>query len=339
MTAQPLVSFLLSCHNGDQWLGDALQSIASQTFTEFEAILINDGSTDNSREMLEAWAKHDSRCRVFSKERSGLPDSLNFGLSNCSGLWVARLDADDICEIDRIEQQVDAVFENDQLVLVGSSFYTFEQTNGHKHLVRVQKSHRHLVGRLETMRSFFPHSSAFIDRKMALNIGGYRPAYEGADDWDLWLRLSEVGKITAVQDPLVTIRIHGQQMTANNDGRPQVLDSYLGSATHFIRKFGGVEPRPTNASDDFARLKNQISQSLLTTRSFDLFSLIRLLQMDTSKYNIGILKLLHTINALRRNRLLTLAVRHKLLGSKIPKSAASSFLQDLSNPDINLHQS
>jgi len=326
MTAQPQVSFLLSCHNGDKWLNDALKSIAEQTFTEFEAILINDGSTDNSREILEAWAKSDSRYKVFTKEKSGLPDSLNFGLSICNGAWVARLDADDVCELDRIERQVDAVFDNDQLVLVGSSFYTFGETNGNRQLFNVRKSHRHLVKRLETLRSFFPHSSAFLNRDKALKIGGYQPALKRAEDWDLWLRLSELGEITAITEPLVNIRIHSEQISGINDGEDIILDAYLGSTIHFIRKFGGVAPHPVNDSDHFERLKDITKQNLIKAKSFELFSLIRSRQLNGPKLNIGPVSLIHFIYTLRRHRLLKLALRHKLVGSKIPESVASAFL-------------
>ena len=95
------ITVLMSVFNGERWLAESLKSILNQTFTDFEFIIINDGSTDGTLKILEKYAKQDSRIKIYYKENSGLTDSLNFGVSKAKGKWIARIDADDIAHHER----------------------------------------------------------------------------------------------------------------------------------------------------------------------------------------------------------------------------------------------
>ncbi|MCK4806384.1 MAG: glycosyltransferase family 2 protein [Candidatus Aegiribacteria sp.] len=101
----PAVSVLLPFRNAEQYFNEALVSITEQTFTDFEAVLINDGSEDSSLRIAEEWCLKDSRFILVNNVGSGLVDALNTGLERCSGTWIARMDADDISLPDRIEKQ------------------------------------------------------------------------------------------------------------------------------------------------------------------------------------------------------------------------------------------
>src|SRR5262249_42264689 len=102
MSSSPLVSVVMSVFNGEQFLAEAVESILSQSFRDFEFIVIDDGSTDNSATILESYLKKDSRLRVFHQENMGLVESLNRGCGLAQGRYIARMDADDISLRDRL---------------------------------------------------------------------------------------------------------------------------------------------------------------------------------------------------------------------------------------------
>ncbi|HIP11775.1 MAG TPA: glycosyltransferase family 2 protein, partial [Arcobacter sp.] len=102
----PMVSVLLSVYNGEKYLDEAIESILNQTYQDFEFIIINDGSTDKSLEIIEKYKKEDNRIVVISRENKGLIYSLNEGISQAKGKYIARMDADDISLATRFEEQV-----------------------------------------------------------------------------------------------------------------------------------------------------------------------------------------------------------------------------------------
>lgn len=94
---KPEVSVLMSVYNGERWLAESIESVLNQTFTDFEFLIVNDGSTDGSGEIINRYAEQDSRIHVFDKPNTGLADSLNYGIARAKGEWIARIDADDVC--------------------------------------------------------------------------------------------------------------------------------------------------------------------------------------------------------------------------------------------------
>src|SRR4051812_26679567 len=120
MAASPTVSVLMAVYNGEQYLREAVNSILSQTFKDFEFIIIDDGSTDRSPELLASYARADSRVKLISRPNKGLTKSLNEGLHAARGEFVARMDGDDISLPERFERQVSYLREHPEVVLVGS---------------------------------------------------------------------------------------------------------------------------------------------------------------------------------------------------------------------------
>ncbi|MCH7802039.1 MAG: glycosyltransferase family 2 protein [Chloroflexi bacterium] len=106
----------MSVYNGQRYLGAAIDSILAQTFQEFEFIIVDDGSTDNTESLIRAYS--DSRIRLISKPNTGLADSLNVGLEAAKGTWIARIDADDISEPQRLERQLQRIRASPELVLL-----------------------------------------------------------------------------------------------------------------------------------------------------------------------------------------------------------------------------
>jgi glycosyltransferase involved in cell wall biosynthesis len=238
----PKVSILTSCFNADNYLSDSIESILNQTLKDFEYILVDDGSTDNTLEIIKKYASQDERIIFSSKENTGLADSLNYGLRLAKGEWIARIDADDIALSKRLEYQIDFVKHSGKHVLVGSGCIETDEQGNFIKSHRYPSRHTSLVQRLEQLGPFFPHSSALIKRRVIQGIGGYRPRYTSSEDWDLWLRLAEVGLLGCVKEPLVRIRKRSASLSNADGGRLLHIMGVAATVCYLRRKAGLFDP-------------------------------------------------------------------------------------------------
>ena len=126
--AAPAITVLMSCFNAARWLEESINSVLKQSYTDFEFIIVDDGSTDNTLDIIYRFAATDSRIVVITKSNSGLSDSLNVGLKIAKGEWIARLDADDVCEPTRLEKQAELAFANSNLVFIGTGLTIIDDT-------------------------------------------------------------------------------------------------------------------------------------------------------------------------------------------------------------------
>ena len=235
MTSSPLVTVLVPIFNGEKYLRPALESIISQTFKSFEVLLINDGSTDNSINIMNEFASLDQRVRIIDKRNTGLTDTLNCGVAESMGAWISRMDQDDIASTKRLDLQVRKVNSDQSLILVGSNFETLDELTHKTKIYRIPNHHDHLVRRLHRLQGFFPHSSAMFHTESARRIGGYDQQALYNEDWDLWLRLSECGKIGSLPECLVTIRKHPLQMTENSGVIDPQGEAFVSSTLQLLR--------------------------------------------------------------------------------------------------------
>ena len=226
------VSVLMSCYNANKWLGEAIESVLQQTYKGFEFILVDDGSTDNTLEIIRNYGDKDKRIKIITKPNTGLTDSLNVGIFQAKGNWIARLDADDICLPDRLETQVSFMRNNAEVVLLGSGCVEIDERGCFAKEHRYPERHDALVKNLERSKKFFPHSASFYRTKTIKKIGQYRNNLNGAEDKDLWLRLSEIGKIVCLPQVLVKLRKHENSISY---GTSDML-GIAATVCHFLRK-------------------------------------------------------------------------------------------------------
>lgn len=233
----------MAVFNGSRWLGEAIESILAQTYENFELIIINDGSTDDSQVIAEAFAKKDSRIIVINRRNHGLSSSLNYGIQMASGEWIARLDADDIAEPSRFQRQLEVAQTDLSIVVLGSGF-SFIDENGSvtASFPQVDKNRSILNSLINGKGRVFPHSSALFKRRAALQVGGYRPRIRRSQDKDLWLRLSRLGRLESVNDVLVRIRRHTNQISHEASGYIQLVDSQIAAISYFIVNSGLSDP-------------------------------------------------------------------------------------------------
>ena len=208
------VSIIMSVYNGEEFLAEAMEGILGQTYRNWECIVINDCSADRTGEILERFQKRDSRVKVYTNEENmKLPASLNRALEIADGDYVLRMDADDICRRDRIEQQVRYMEAHPELAL--SCCRCFVLQGG---LANPTCLHRR--GGWEDVRGLFLFFNPIIHpgvifRRSALVSHVYDPRFSCTEDLRLWIQMLLDGeKIGVQEDYLLIYRIHENQVTA-----------------------------------------------------------------------------------------------------------------------------
>ena len=214
------VSFIMSVFNGEEWIDQAIKNILEQQFFNYEILIVNDGSTDSSEEIILSHLKFNKNIKYLPKRHSGLTDSLNYGLKKSSGKWIARIDVDDTSDKNRLIKQLKIVERNKNIVLCGSNFQ-IRKKNKIVFKSNLPEENNKLLYRLKNMKAYFPHSSALFLRDRALQVGGYRKAFRKSQDHDLWLRLSEIGEIACCKEFLVEINEHSNRISNSKLGWPQ----------------------------------------------------------------------------------------------------------------------
>ena len=264
----PVVSVLMSCYNGEKWIGDAIESVLHQTFRDFEFIIVDDGSRDKSLEIMNSYSAKDSRIRIIEKENTGLPDSLNVGIQAAKGDWIARIDTDDLCEPQRLKKQFDFAASDPELVLVGSAYHEIDEEGRVQKLQFYPETHTDLKKNLLHKKRFFAHSSAFYKTDAVRKAGGYRPRIKKSEDYDLWLRLSENGKLACIPEPLIRFRTHPGQISHEDSGKRQIADGRVALTSYWIRKFGYADP-VEKSEEEFRQFREWVVHKITEAKLFE----------------------------------------------------------------------
>jgi len=213
MKANPKISVVMSVFNGQRYLREAIDSILAQTMTDFEFIIIDDGSTDNTAGMIKLYK--DPRIRVVRHENKGLAASLNIGLNLAKAEIIARMDADDIALPDRFKTQIEEYARLGEPDVLGGHVEYISET-GHILGSRQQPVvHEDIVERLETRRCGTPiiHPTVFLKRASVIRHGGYDESFcHASEDYDLWLRMSRDCRFANTKRIVLRLRLHTQSM-------------------------------------------------------------------------------------------------------------------------------
>lgn len=196
----PEISVVMSVYNGEKYLDQSIKSILNQTFKDYEFIIIDDGSTDYTSKILSSYK--DERIKIVKNEKNiGLTKSLNLGIRLAKGEYIARQDADDISDPSRLEKLFN-VFEKDKyLGLVGSSFKIIDSNHRILRIVNVPTAEED-IRNIILDHNPFCHGSVMFKREVINKIGGYREFFRYAQDYDLWLRISENYRILNIGEVL-----------------------------------------------------------------------------------------------------------------------------------------
>ena len=241
MNRNPAISVVLPVYNAETYVREAVESILGQTFTDFELIIINDGSTDDSAAILRELAARDARIVLIEQPNGGLVSALNEGIKIARAGLIARMDADDVAMPERFALQHARMVQEPELAVLGSFFNIIDKDDSiirlYDDLPLTPAEARSTVGGF-----LVAHPAVMMRRDAVLKAGGYRKAFSHAEDYDLWLRMSDLGyAIANLPQPLLNYRKHGANVSEVHwqaNGRSGIL-AHL---AHRVRKAGLPDP-------------------------------------------------------------------------------------------------
>jgi len=242
----PLVSVLMPVHNGEPFLSDAVESILNQSYGDFELILIDDGSTDKTYEILQQFVQMDPRIKVFSNHSNlGLTKSLSSGLAKCRGEFIARHDADDLSEPDRFACQVGFLNNHPNHGVIGTAVTRIEHQGSKIDQPGIISGNNRIQSYLERVNPF-THGTVMMRKSVLDKVDGYRNCFYYSQDYDLWLRLSRVTFLENLSECLYKLRIHTDGISRKNH---YVQVQYAALATIFSKE------RLKNGEDSYKTLE------------------------------------------------------------------------------------
>ena len=207
------LSLIMPVFNAEKYLKDSIESILNQTFKDFEFIIINDGSSDNTGNIIKSFS--DPRIKYFTKTNSGLIETLNYGLKKCSYPIIMRMDADDIISSKKTENQL-IYFKKSKSILTGTSGYLIDSNGNKRAAIDLPTEHNDILKAMLKMSPSFIHPSVMFYKDAVLKVGGYDSKFKHAEDFDLFLRLSKIGKISNMSERLIYLRKHENNISLLN---------------------------------------------------------------------------------------------------------------------------
>jgi glycosyltransferase involved in cell wall biosynthesis len=203
----PKVSVVMSVHNEERYVSKAIQSILEQTFDDFEFIIIDDGSTDGTTEILSNYQQKDTRIRVLRHQsKKGLAQSLNEGIRIARGRYIARMDADDISLPTRLEKQVAFLDMHPEVGLVGTLCYEVDENDVIVRKWSLPSSTSDVRKALLDLNPLV-HTSVMVRKEVFDEIGYYNETLQYSQDYELWLRIARQYEIANLPEPLVMLRV------------------------------------------------------------------------------------------------------------------------------------
>jgi glycosyltransferase involved in cell wall biosynthesis len=213
MSGTPQISVLMPVHNSSRYLSQAVESILHQTLTDFEFLIIDDGSSDASPQILQAYVEQDARIQLTRQENRGIAKTRNQLLFQARGELVACMDADDVALPDRFARQVEFLQQHPQVVCLGGALDWIDYQGrclGHCPMPEDNAEiQRLLLGGI----SLLHHPTAMARRAALWQVGGYDETMVASSDLDLWLRLGEIGELANLPDTLLHYRLHRKSIT------------------------------------------------------------------------------------------------------------------------------
>ncbi len=242
LSGAPRVTVLLPVYDAERYLAEAVESILAQTFTDFELLAIDDGSRDGSVALLERYARRDPRVRLVSRAHAGLVATLNAGLSLARGALVARMDADDVALPRRLEIQVARLDRDPDLLCVGGAYEVIDAKGRRIDLVRPPEAPDQILAAALEGRSPICHPTALYRRERVLAVGGYDLAAPVAQDYDLWLRLMDIGPLANVSEVVLRLRYHAHSVSEREQAKQMAYARRICEAARERR--GLTDPPP-----------------------------------------------------------------------------------------------
>ena len=261
MSLNPEVSVVMSAFNSEEFISDSINSILNQEFKDFEFIIVNDGSTDNTLSIINKYQKIDNRIKVINQKNCGIPKSLNNAVSVANSNFIARIDADDISLPSRLSTQLKYLKSNSNLGFVFSSFILIDKS-GKKIQKKIISTNSYQVrSNLLNGINNIAHSSVMFRKDLFFEVGKYRNRFKKSQDIDLWIRMTDKYEFSnAGSEPLVFIRNHDNQISRNEND----IFKYISILSYLMRKNLRQDPldlKETEFNKFFEWIRNYLHSS------------------------------------------------------------------------------
>ncbi len=215
---QPFVTVLMPVYNADPYIREAIDSVLTQSYTNFELLIINDGSTDNSLQIIKSY--NDARIRLVENEGNlGLIETLNKGLNLAQGEYIARMDADDISMPTRLEKQVEFLDQHQEVAVLATTLVLINEDGKDQgywlddYNCKTIEQIKHTLPKINCIG----HPTVMMKSSVA-KLAGYNEHFLYNEDWGLWLTLLSDGHVIAKLDsPLLYYRIHSKRITSQSN--------------------------------------------------------------------------------------------------------------------------
>jgi glycosyltransferase involved in cell wall biosynthesis len=256
----PLLTVYITNFNYDQYIRQAVESVLSQSFDDLEIVIIDDGSTDNSRHTIETHYANHEKIRIIYQQNKGLNVSNNVAMQIANGKYIMRLDADDYLAEGALGKMVSKLEEDDKLGLVFPDYY---YVDGHGKVIGHEK--RHDFDNEVTLFDQPAHGACTMIRLEFLKqVGGYNESYNCQDGYELWVKFIQHYPISNLNEPLFYYRQHGNNLTKNEN---RILDTRAKINANFVKEFrhnvNTLAIIPIRGGDDDLAFHSLAGQNLL----------------------------------------------------------------------------
>jgi len=270
---KPKITVLMAVYNGEKYLHQAIESILNQTFKDFEFLIINDGSTDKTAKILQSY--HDPRIKIINNEKNiGLTASLNMGIDMSKSEYITRMDADDISLSTRFDKQINYMEENKDIALLGTFAHVIDENGS---IIGGMYKPTDDMDIKKTLKRVNPlvHGSIMMRRESLFSVGKYDPLFKKAQDYELWLRISNKYHIANLHEYLYERRIHEDSIEARYR-KEQLLYCILG----LIK----------NANSEVDALADELINIILTANFYHKYTLANLLSFISRLFSNSVNK-------------------------------------------------
>jgi glycosyltransferase involved in cell wall biosynthesis len=213
----PLITILMPAYNAEKYIAAAIASALDQTIADFELLIINDGSTDNTEKIIHSFT--DKRIRLINQPNQGVAAALNHGLSKANAGYIARFDADDISYPFRLERQYHFLQKNSGYILVGSDAEYIDMHGEFVFTYRYKGYSNEEIKKLDYHICPFSHATVFYDKQAVIDAGMYDVNAHNFEDHLLWRKLIGLGKVHNLAENLVQYRFNPESVTIDEKWR------------------------------------------------------------------------------------------------------------------------
>lgn len=233
----PKVSVIIPVYNSEKYLFEALESIRVQTFEDFECIVLNDGSTDKSQEIIQSFVEKDDRFILINKTNEGVGRTLKLGVSLAKSDLIARMDSDDISKPRRLEIQYNYLSKNQNVIVVGSGVQLINEKGRTIRRLNNSVPKNNLQCKWTQLRAGIPfsHPSVMFRKNNVINVGSYTT--DLAEDFILWLKLFDY-QFANIKSKLIKYRLHSKQVSSNFEKNHKVFEQISDYLNLVYSRFG-----------------------------------------------------------------------------------------------------